>query len=346
MREPQHASTPKPINVALQGGGAHGAFTWGVLDRLLEDDRVVIEALSGSSAGAMNAAVLAEGLVEGGKPRARAQLAEFWRNVSSEALLSPIRRSAWDVMSANWNLANNPFLAAFDAFTRTISPYQFNPLNLNPLRRFLGDAIDFSRVQACTSVRVFVAATNVETGAARVFAGHELTLDALMASACLPYLYQAVEIDGVPYWDGGFAGNPPLRPFLDNCDSSDVLLVQINPIHRPGTPTGAREIFDRMNEISFNAPLLRELEFVEFVNRALRRGDLADLGYREIFLHRIGGEGPLGDYGAASKLNGEWSFLERLRDLGRHAATDWLDAHVDDLGRRSTLDPQAMSAPA
>ncbi len=331
---------PKRINVALQGGGAHGAYTWGVLDTLLADERIEIEAISGTSAGAMNAVVVAEGLVEGGRPKARKQLEHFWRTVSDDALGVPLRRTAWDMLSANWSLDNNPMLAFVDAMTRAVSPYVLNPLNLNPLRELLRAEIDFARVQSCTAVRLFIATTNVNTGMGRVFTNGEITLDAVLASACLPHLFQAVEIDGIPYWDGGFTGNPPLAPFLHSCESQDVLLVQINPRERLGTPRSARDIMNRMNEITFNGALLKDLEHVEFVNRALRGGGLSGLGYREIFLHGIGGGDDFAQLSASSKLNAEWAFLMHLRDLGEADTTRWLAQNFDAIGHRSTLPAQ------
>jgi NTE family protein len=328
---------PKRINVALQGGGSHGAYTWGVLDRLLEDDRIEIEAISGTSAGAMNAVVMAEGLVEGGRTRAREQLAEFWEAVSVDALSSPIHRSMFDVLSSSWSLDFNPALAMMDMMTRVVSPYQFNPLNLNPLRQLLLREVDFDRVQGCKHMQLFISATNVFTGQARVFTGTEVTVEAVLASACLPFMFQAVEIEGEPYWDGGYTGNPVLAPFFGNCASQDVLLVQINPVARRTIPTSAREIMDRVNEISFNAPLLRELEHVEFINDCLRRGELQGRGYRETFIHRISGGNDLAAFSSSSKLNGDLEFLVMLRDLGRQAADKWLIEHFDALGHGSTM---------
>ncbi len=328
----------KRIGLALQGGGAHGAFTWGVIDKILEDGRIEIDAISGTSAGAMNAVVLAAGLVRGGPDRAREELATFWRTVSDDAKVSPIQRSLLDVLLSNWSLDYNPALAALEMLSRVASPYQLNPLNWNPLRDLLARSVDFEAVHACNCIELYVSATNVHTGRARVFTTHEIDADAVMASACLPFLFQAVEIDGVPYWDGGYMGNPVLAPFFERDTCTDVLIVQVNPIERPQTPRTAREISDRVNEISFNAPLLRELKQVEFVNACLRRGELQGLGYREVFLHRIGGCNELLNYGASTKLNAEWAFLKRLRDTGREAAAQWLAAHFSELGSRSTLD--------
>ncbi|MGF1475294.1 MAG: patatin-like phospholipase family protein [Geminicoccaceae bacterium] len=235
----------KTINLALQGGGAHGAFTWGVLDRLLEDERIRLEAISGTSAGAMNAVVIADGLMRGGEEAARESLALFWKAISLGAQMSPIRRNPIDVFMGNWSLDHSPGYHAFDAVTRMISPYHFNPLNLNPLKTVLESVVDFERVRQCEAIRLYISATNVETGRVRVFDSHDLTADMIMASACLPLLYQAVEIDGVPYWDGGYMGNPALFPFFGRSQSDDIVVVQINPVERPGAPTSSQAILNR-----------------------------------------------------------------------------------------------------
>ena len=327
----------KRINIALQGGGSHGAFTWGVLDALLEDGRIAIEAVSGTSAGAANAIVMAEGLTRGGPEMARQRLGQFWTTISREAAASPIQRTAIDVLLKNWSLDSNPALAAFEMMSRVVSPYQFNPLNINPLEDLLEREIDFKRVQQCDCTTLYISATNVHTGRVKVFTGPDVTAKAVMASACLPYLFQAVEIDGTPYWDGGFMGNPVLFPFLDCCSSQDVLIVQVNPISRPSTPTTAREIMDRVNEISFNAPLIKELRHVDFVNRCLQRGELKGLGYRQIFLHRVGGD-DIVQFPASTKLNAEWAFLTHLRDIGRESAKQWLSSNFDKIGVAGSME--------
>ncbi len=336
-RSNRSGKNPIPINLGLQGGGAHGAFSWGVIDRILEDGRLEIEGISGTSAGAMNAVVLADALYDGGADEARAKLYQFWRSVSTESLKSPIQRSALDVFFQNWNLDHNPAFIFYDFMTRLVSPYEFNPLNIDPLKEILEDQVDFARVNACTKVKIFVSATNVHTGRARVFSGSEVSLDAVVASACLPFLFQAVEIDNTPYWDGGYMGNPVLHPFIDQCGSPDVLLIQINPVRREGTPTTARDIMNRVNEISFNGSLLKELRMVEFVNKCIRRGDLKGQPFREIFLHRIDGGSGLEALSPSSKVNAEWAFLTHLRDLGREAAEIWLGKHLGDVGKVSTI---------
>lgn len=337
-------NAPKPINLALQGGGAHGAFTWGVLDCLLEDGRVEIEGISGTSAGAMNAVALVDGFERDGPDGARAKLEDLWRAVSRAGRGSPIQRSPIDYLTGNWSLDYSPGFVMFDVLSRFASPYDLNPLNLNPLRDLLEAVVDFEDVRVCKRVKLFVAATNVHTGKVKVFKTEDVTADVVMASACLPYIYQAVEIDGVPYWDGGFMGNPVLFPFFTGCQSPDIMLVQINPVERNETPRSAREILNRMNEITFNSSLLRELRAIEFVSRLIEDERLKGSHYRKIFMHRIGGASELEHLSASSKMNTEWEFLTHLRDIGRETASHWLDVNYEHIGERATIDlPQFIS---
>lgn len=336
------SAAPAPVNLALQGGGAHGAYTWGVLDKLLEDGRISFEGVSGTSAGAMNAAVLADGFASDGRDGARAALEAFWRAVSLAGSGSPIRRSPVDLFFGNWNLDASPAYVGFDLMSRLVSPYEFNPLNINPLKELLEENVDFDRVRACRDLKLFVSATNVQTGKVRVFTGAEISADSVMASACLPSLFQAVVIDGVPYWDGGFSGNPVLFPFHYTCKTNDLLLIQINPIERAATPTSAREIMNRMNEISFNSSLLKELRAIEFVARLVDQGALDGNVYSQVRLHRIDGGEALADLQASSKLNAEWAFFVYLRDCGREAAAAWLDLHADKVGVESSLPIRSM----
>lgn len=327
----------KPINLALQGGGAHGAFTWGVLDCLLEDGRVHIEAISGTSAGAMNAVVVADGLMQAGEEGARQALRAFWKAVSESARTSPIRRTPIDALMGSWNLDYSPAFQFFDLLTRMVSPYALNPLNINPLRDLLAEQVDFDRVRSCDKVKLFVSATKVETGRVKVFERHELTPEAVMASACLPFVFQAVEVEGVPYWDGGYMGNPVLFPFFRRCRADDVVVVQINPIVREGTPKSAREILNRVNEITFNSSLLREYRAIDFVDRLLEEGRIDKAKYKHVLVHRISADEELTSLGASSKLNAEWPFLSHLCDVGRAATATWLDLNFEHLGKRSTL---------
>lgn len=333
------ATTPRErvlIDLALQGGGAHGAFTWGVLDQLLEEPWLQIDGISGTSAGAMNAAILVHGFIQDGAEGARMALAAFWRRVSNAALLSPFRRTALDVLLGRWSLDGSPLFVAADMMARVLSPYDLNPAGTNPLRGVLEESIDFAHLSD-GRIKVFVTATNVRTGRGRVFRNHELNPDVLLASACLPTLFQAVEIDGEPYWDGGYAGNPTITPLVRECQSQDTILVQINPIERQGTPRSARDILNRVNEISFNAVLLKELRMIALLRGVAQPSDEEGARWAGMRVHRIASE-VMVDLGYSSKLNAEWDFLTMLRDEGRKAAETFLRRHCHDLGRASSLD--------
>jgi NTE family protein len=333
---------PKAINLALQGGGAHGAFTWGVLDRLFESELVKIDAISGTSAGAMNAVVAADGLMQDGNDGARKALEKFWKAVSRAALLSPVKRNPWDVLAGNWNLDNSPGFVLFDYLERLASPYVLNPLNINPLKELLAQQVNFERVRSCNKMQLFISATRVRNGQVKVFQRRELTPEAVMASACLPNIFQAVEVDGEAYWDGGYAGNPVLFPFTYHCTARDVIIVQINPFMREQTPQSAIDILDRVNEITFNSSLLSELRAIEFVARLLDEGCLDAKRYKKMLIHIIADEAGFKDLNTSSKLNAEWDFLLHLRELGRQAASKWLDANYESLGRNSTVDIRAL----
>lgn len=330
------AREPVQVDLALQGGGAHGAFAWGVLDRLLEEPWVQIEGVSGTSAGAMNAAVLADGYAAGGADGARAALERFWRRVSDAALLSPLRPGPLDMLLGRWTLDGNPLFLVLDLSARVFSPYDINPSGLNPLREILADSVDFERL-ARAPIKLFVTATNVRTGKGRVFRNADITPDVLLASACLPFMFQAVEIDGDGYWDGGYAGNPTITPLVRECDSTDTILVQINPIERPGIPRSAREIINRVNEVSFNATLLKELRMIAVLRQVANPGDCEGARWAAMRMHRITTPAMV-ELGYSSKLNAEWPFLRALRDEGRRAADAFLAEHGEDLGRRASFD--------
>jgi NTE family protein len=324
------------VDLALQGGGAHGAFTWGVLDRLLEEPWLHIEAISGTSAGAMNAAVMVAGHAGGGAKIARAALEAFWRQVSRAAALSPLQRSPMDMLLGRWSLNHSPAYVAFDIMTRVFSPYDFAFGALNPLAKVLAESIDFSQL-AAASIKLFITATNVRTGRPRVFRNAELSPDVLLASACLPAMFQAVEIDGEAYWDGGYSGNPTMTPLVQECLSDDIILVAINPVERPGIPKSAREILNRLNEVSFNAVLLKELRMMALLRQVASADNDEVAHWSRMRVHMIRSN-MMVKLDASSKLNAEWAFLCRLRDEGRRTADAFLAAHGKDLGRRSTLD--------
>ncbi len=328
-------TSTRRINIALQGGGAHGAFTWGVLDRLLRDDRLDIRGISGTSAGAMNAMALAEGLATGGRARAVALLEEFWTRVSEKALASPIRRGFWDRLFGRWSLDHSPGYQWSQQVSRVLSPYQFNPFDFNPLREVVSEVFGFDAVNADTDHRLFVSATNVRTGRAKVFRQPEVTVDTLMASACLPAMFKAVEIGGEAYWDGGYIGNPALFPLIDETPDQDIVIVQVNPFNRPDVPDTAPEIENRLNEITFNAALMKELRAIEFLMDAIGETEPE----RATRLHLIEAEDRMLEFSVSSKLNAERDFLEHLRAIGAEAAERWLAAHFDDLGERTSWRP-------
>jgi NTE family protein len=334
--------TKKSINLALQGGGTHGAFTWGVLDRLLEDDRIYIEAISGTSAGAINAVIIADGLMESGREGARQALEGFWWSISHTAQFSPIKRTPLDVLTGNWNLDRSPSYLFFEVMEQLASPYLLNPLNLNPIKMLLARQVNFERVRKCDLLKVFISATNVRTGRVKLFERTKLTLDMVMASASLPYLFQAVEIDGEAYWDGGYSGNPVLYPFAYQCTSKDVVIVQINPMCRDAVPKTAHEILNRINEITFNGSLMKELRAIEFVGRLLDSESVDPARYKKMLLHVINAEEELKYFNASSKFNAEWGFLTHLRTLGRLAAERWLDTNYDTIGEGSSVDLRAL----
>ncbi|MER2520765.1 MAG: patatin-like phospholipase family protein [Bdellovibrionales bacterium] len=337
---------PKVINLALQGGGSHGAFTWGVLDRLLEEDAYLkIEGLSGTSAGAMNVAIFAQGYIKGGAFGARELLDQYWRGVSKLASFGMSRRNLMDKMVGNWNLDQSAGAAMLTTWQRMVSPYQTNPLNINPLRDMIAQMVDFDSIRKSTKFHLFICATHVETGKARVFAREELTLDALMASACLPLAFHAVEIDGSPYWDGGYTANPALMPLIESATSPDLVLVPITPFSRPGTPGKPVEIINRSNEISFTTPLLAELKTIALARKLVRdqtiRSEEAER-YARLRLHMLSAEDDMREFGAASKFNVQLDFLLRLKELGRNAADRWLKANWDNIGHRPSVDLETL----
>ncbi|MCX5578402.1 patatin-like phospholipase family protein [Kaistia terrae] len=324
------------IDLALQGGGAHGAFTWGVLDRLLEEPWLKIEAVSGTSAGAMNAVVMISGFAIDGAEGARHALHDFWERVAKAGAMSPIQRNPIDKVMGNWSLDSSPAFIAMDLMARMFSPYDLNPMGYNPLTDILAESVDFERL-AKAPIKIFVTATNVRTGRGRIFRNQEITPDVLLASACLPTMFQAVEIDGDPYWDGGLAGNPTITPLIRESDALDTILIQINPRERAGTPRSASEILNRLNEISFNAALMKELRMIALMREMATPATPEGARWAGMRTHRIMTD-MMSDLGHSSKLNAEWAFLTMLRDEGRRAAAEFLADHGDDIGERSTAD--------
>ena len=327
---------PVLVDIALQGGGSHGAFSWGVLDRLLEEPWLRIDGISGTSAGAMNAAVLVHGHQKGGVAGAREALETFWRRVSEAARFSPFQRGPLDILLGRWTLDLSPIYVVMDLMSRLVSPYELNPGGANPLRDILAEQIDF-HVLAQSPINLFVTATNVRTGRGKVFKNADITPDVLLASACLPTMFQAIEIDGDAYWDGGYSGNPTLSTLVRECKSQDTILIPINPIERVATPRSASEILNRLNEVSFNAVVLKELKMMALLRKVADPGDGEGKLWANMRVHMVRND-VLNELGASSKVLAEWGFFEYLHREGRKAAQAFLETHAKDLGKRSTLD--------
>jgi NTE family protein len=337
--EETFSNQARTINLALQGGGAHGAFTWGVLDRLLEEKALHFEGLSATSAGAMNAAVFAYGLAVDGREGARKALVGYWKRVSDAASLGPLQPSPFDRMLGDHMLNWSPVFSLMGFVTRVLSPYEFNPTDFNPLREVVEQSIDFEVLQRpdCP-VKLFLSATNVRTGKVKVFAGKEISVAAVMASACLPTMFHAVEIDGEAYWDGGYMGNPALFPLIYNCNSTDIVIVHINPLFRSEVPRSAGDILNRINEISFNSSLMREMRAVSFVTGLITQNRIVGKELPRMRIHSIADDEFMGKLSATSKMNADWDFLIFLRDQGRKCAGDWLATNYAKVGVESSVD--------
>jgi NTE family protein len=340
-------SAAKKINLALQGGGSHGAFTWGVLDRLLDDERIVIDGISATSAGAMNGAALCSGYAIGGRAGAKRTLASLWQGIAS------ITAPQWQQPTSlhkefgrlwrEYMKAMAPFFSAFQRMSYLVSPYEFNPLNINPLKQVLEEVIDFRVLASRQSpIKLYISATNVRTGKIKVFEKSELSANAVLASSCLPMVFQAVESGGAHYWDGGFMGNPALFPLIYGCDSHDIVVVHINPLERPDVPQSAFEILNRVNEISFNSSLMREMRAIAFITKLIDDGTIVGDKVKRMYMHSIAADEVLARLGMVTMMNTDWDFLQELRDVGRAHAEDWLAATWDRLGKESTVGIEAV----
>ncbi len=341
----------KQIKLALQGGGAHGALTWGVLDRLLADESLEIQAVSGASAGAVNGAALAHGLASGGRETARETLAQLWRGAANATQFTPFKPALLDRWFSAGGLNFSPAYQLVDVFSRLVCPFDPNIMGLSPLRQLLEDHIDFSRLRETAGIDLFISATDALDGRARIFSRAELTVDALMAATCLPLMQRPVTIDGRPYWDGGYVANPPLHHLAKEnsaqCDGPkdsraiDIVLVQLTPFQFEDLPGHAAGIMDRLTAIAFNAGLLRELQHIEFVNKMVAAGQAGD-GYRPIHLHVIHAEDVVANLDATSKLNVDWDFLRELFDIGQARADAWLADNRKKLGRASSFQSDSL----
>ena len=328
----------KHITLALQGGGAHGAFTWGVLEGLMEDGRIHIEGISGTSAGAVNGTVFVDGFIRGGADGALSNLRAFWESVSEAGFQNMLSLMPSAAAQHMWNLDDTGAFALFDLVTRMFSPYELNPFDINPLRDILSRMIDFESMRRHRDIKLFVTATNVKTCKPKVFKTTEMSVDVLLASACVPLLFKAVEVDGEHYWDGGYMGNPSIYPLIQNCHSKDVVIIQINPLQRSEVPTKSRDILNRITELSFNSSLVREMRGFATITALIDSGKLTDDRYSKVHFHMIEPDEDLSAMGVSSKFNTEWRFLEFLHEMGFKTARKWLASNFDALNSRSSVD--------
>ncbi|HEX8478773.1 MAG TPA: patatin-like phospholipase family protein [Telluria sp.] len=334
--------TTNKISLGLQGGGSYAAFGWGVLDRLLEDERLEIAAISGTSGGAINASVLADGFARGGgREGARQALHRFWHALGSAATFSLLRRTPFDFLAGAGSIQMSPAYHLMQAMSAILPPH-ITPVSMNPLYELLSSLIDFERVRSCADIRLFIPATNVRTGKARIFTRDEMDARKLAASACLPQIFAAVEVDGEAYWDGSFVGNPALAPLLEDGDAGDILIVQNNPIARSQLPRNAADVANRASEIAFNVSFMREVSALQ------QLGNLVDEEHPEqthaaaVRLHMISGNATLSNLDISSKFNLEWPFILQLHTAGRTAADNWLEEHAGQVGVRATIAPHAI----
>jgi len=334
--EPAATAGKKLVNLALQGGGSHGAFTWGVLDRLLEEKRLKFEGITATSAGAVNAVVLADGLAAGGREGARNALRLYWQKVSEISSRGIFKT---DKANSDFGLENSPGFLFVESLTFFASPYQMNPFNYNPVKDLLAEAINFERVRQQRAVKLFICATNVQTAKAKIFAGKDLGVEHVLASACLPLMMHAVEVDGEFYWDGSYAGNPAIFPLVYDCEARDIIMVHITPAERPGVPTTSPAIMNRTQEISFNTSLIREMRTIAFLNKLIDNDRVS--GAKRMLMHLIEAEDLIRGFSWSSRLNGDWDFLMHLYEMGRERADKWLATNFDHLGKQSTVDLEA-----
>ena len=331
------AGEVKKVAIAIQGGGAHGGFSWGVLDRLLEDGRFEIEGLTGTSAGGMNAVCVAQGLMKGGNQQAREELRNFWKSISDSGKHSSLNnRGPIDKMLGHYTMYNSPGFMLFDQLSRLFSPYELNPMQIDPLKDVITTAFDFDKLRKFKGCKVFLCATHVFTGRLRIFSLDELRPECLLATACLPTIHSAVTVDGEYYWDGGFIGNPVFFPLIYNCETPDIILMQLNPTERKKLPTTAREIGDRLNEITNNASVVREMRAITFISDLIDSGQLDKKLHKRVYIHAIEDESVFQELGWSSKLNTEWEFLTHLFEKGRLAADRWIKENYENVGKKTT----------
>ena len=335
VKSPASNQSKKSISLALQGGGSHGAFTWGVIDKFLEDGRFIIEGASGTSAGGMNAVALAQGLMEGGNEGARKSLHMFWETMSKSAASSPYKPSKSNQMVGNFNLNNSPGAEFMHLLQSVASPYQWNPLNLNPLEQVVSKFFHFEKLRRYEDFKAFLCATHVASGKLRIFETHELCKEVMLASACLPFLFQAVKVKNDYYWDGGFSGNPAIYPLIDGCKTSDIVVIQLTKQFESKLPMTTSEITDRHKEITYNLSLTREMRAIYFISQMIDKGEIKK-PMKQLHIHLIRNEEVFSNIDLSSALNSDWTFLEFLFHWGRKTANTWIKDNYDDIGVKST----------
>ncbi len=335
----KHNDGKKHLSIAMQGGGAHGAYTWGVLDRLLEEKDLAIDGVSGTSAGGMNAMATAQGIIKGGNQGARELLTEYWKLNSEAGRSSIFKPGVLDVLAGRYTMHNSPGFLFFDFISKIFSPYQLNPLGTNPLKDLVEKMFDFELIKNSEDkIKVFLSATHVYTGKITIFSNKDLCTEALLASACLPTMFNAVMVKGEYYWDGGFIGNPAIYPLIYDVEGTDIMIIKLNPTHRPKLPTSAAEIGDRLNEITNNTSIVREMRSIHFITELIDRGLIKEGAMKRLNIHLIEDEKVFQDLGWSSKLNTDMPFLKHLFDAGRVSADKWLEKNWDFIGKKSTAD--------
>ncbi|GHU11539.1 alpha/beta hydrolase [Alphaproteobacteria bacterium] len=328
----------KRISIAMQGGGAHGAYTWGVLDRLLQEKDLVVEGVSGTSAGGMNAVATAQGIIQGGNEGGRQLLDKYWHVMSDAGRSSIFKPGVLDILANKYTMHNSPGFLMFDFISKIMSPYQMNPSGADPLKDLINKLFDFDVLKDDDSVKVFLTATHVYTGKLKMFGNKDLSAEALLATACLPTIHAAVMVKGEYYWDGGFIGNPAIFPLINECNTADVMIIKLNPTHRNRLPTTAAEIGDRLNEITNNTSIVREMRAMHFITRLIDEGIIEKGKLKRMHVHLIEDEEVFQDLGWSSKLNTDIGFLEHLRDAGRKSADKWLGRNYHKIGYETTAD--------
>ncbi len=338
MAQPKKTEKKKKIAIALQGGGSHGTFSWGVLDALLEHDNIEIIGLSGTSAGAMNAASLLQGYIKNGAQGAREELERFWRLMAEKSQSSGMKPTPGNMLIGDYSVRGSPLYESMNMLSTFFSPYQLNPFDMNPLRDFVRDFFDFKLMNKAKSPQIFLCATHVKTGKLKLFEGPELKEESLLASACLPTMFKAVEVDGEYYWDGGFIGNPAIYPLIYNTDATDIVVIQLRQAYRAELPTTADAIADRHKEITFNSCLLREMRAIYFVTKLIDKGVITDPSIRRLNMHLIRNPEVAGQIDMSSALNTDIGFFEYMFKEGRKTGKEWLKDNYQHIGVRTSAE--------